>query len=231
MGIQERKGREKEQRREGILQAAERVFFEKGLQAATMDEIAEVAELSKGTLYLYYKSKEDLYLAVMLRGMSILTDMCRQTVAHGSSPIETIVRLLDTYYEFFNKHRQYFRMFYFFNNPTLHTQVTDEMRAHCNQHNQRIWSVVIDVFVKGIEEGMLRSDLSPVELGIILWFSIHAMLMRIDNESEQWKENMGIDLVDLREKQAALLLDAVATPEARKRYPHLFKIAQPTIAS
>jgi hypothetical protein len=57
------------------------------------------------------------------------------------------------------------------------------------------------------------------------------MLMRIDNESEQWKENMGIDLVDLRAKQAALLLDAVATPEARKRYPHLFKIAQPTIAS
>ena len=60
MGTHERKEREKEHRREEILAAAQAVFFEKGLQNSTMDEIAERAELSKGTLYLYYKSKEDL---------------------------------------------------------------------------------------------------------------------------------------------------------------------------
>ena len=47
-------------------------FFNKGLPTATMDEIADAAELSKGTLYLYYKSKEDLYLGVMIRGMQAL---------------------------------------------------------------------------------------------------------------------------------------------------------------
>ena len=57
MGIHERKEREKEHRRDEILNAAQKVFFEKGLQSATMDEIAEAAELSKGTLYLYYGSK------------------------------------------------------------------------------------------------------------------------------------------------------------------------------
>ena len=72
MGIVERKEREKEHRREEIIDAAQRIFFQKGLSAATMDEIAEAAELSKGTLYLYYNSKEDLYLSVMLRGMDIL---------------------------------------------------------------------------------------------------------------------------------------------------------------
>lgn len=60
MGTHERKEREREHRREDILDAAQHVFFEKGLPTATMDEIAEIAELSKGTLYLYYKSKEDL---------------------------------------------------------------------------------------------------------------------------------------------------------------------------
>ncbi|MEO8168159.1 MAG: helix-turn-helix domain-containing protein, partial [bacterium] len=60
MGIIERKEREKEHRREDIIAAAQKIFFEKGLPSATMDEIAEAAELSKGTLYLYYKSKEDL---------------------------------------------------------------------------------------------------------------------------------------------------------------------------
>ncbi len=62
MGILERKEKEKQQRRDDILGAAKEVFFSKGLMSATMDEIAEKAELSKGTLYLYFASKEELYL-------------------------------------------------------------------------------------------------------------------------------------------------------------------------
>ena len=61
MGITERKEREKLQRREDILNAAERVFFSKGHKNSTMDDVAEEAELSKGTLYLYFKSKEGFY--------------------------------------------------------------------------------------------------------------------------------------------------------------------------
>ena len=60
MGIAERKEREKEHRRNTILDAAEEVFFSKGINLATMDEVAERAELSKGTLYLYFKNKEEL---------------------------------------------------------------------------------------------------------------------------------------------------------------------------
>ena len=52
MGIAERREREREQRRNTILDAAETVFFSKGINLATMDEVAEEAELSKGTLYL-----------------------------------------------------------------------------------------------------------------------------------------------------------------------------------
>ena len=58
MGIQERKEREKLQRREDIIDAAEKVFFKKDLDSATMDDVANEAELSKGTLYIYFKSKK-----------------------------------------------------------------------------------------------------------------------------------------------------------------------------
>ena len=64
MGIAERKQREKEQRRQHILQVAETIFLEKGINSSTMDEIAAVCELSKGTLYLYFKSKEELFLDI-----------------------------------------------------------------------------------------------------------------------------------------------------------------------
>ena len=67
MGIAERREREKDQRRNTILDAAEKVFFSQGINLATMDGVAEEAELSKGTLYLYFKSKEELFLGIACR--------------------------------------------------------------------------------------------------------------------------------------------------------------------
>lgn len=97
VGIQERKEREKEHRKEEIVDAAQKVFFEKGLHVATVDEIAEAAELSKGTIYVYYKSKEDLYLAVVMRGMQILHDMIERVIESEHNVVKALTRLQETY--------------------------------------------------------------------------------------------------------------------------------------
>src|SRR5271157_4986746 len=123
LGIHERKEREKEQRRENILDAAQRVFFEKGLATATMDDIAETAELSKGTLYLYYKSKEDLYLTVLMRGMELLYDVFNEVATGAYSPPKMLSRLSEAYLDYFNKHRDYFRMMHYLLAPQFHKQV------------------------------------------------------------------------------------------------------------
>ena len=67
MGIKERKERERERRRQQIIVAAKRVFSEKGFNRATMEDIAQEAELSAGTLYLYFKNKDELYASMSLR--------------------------------------------------------------------------------------------------------------------------------------------------------------------
>ena len=73
MGVSERKERERERRREDILDAAEKVFFEKGIDLATMEDVALTAELSKATLYLYFSSKEEIYFAIFVRGQKKMT--------------------------------------------------------------------------------------------------------------------------------------------------------------
>jgi AcrR family transcriptional regulator len=74
MGITERKIREKESRIKVIQEAAKAIFFEKGFQAATMEEIAGEAEISKGTIYLYFRNKDDLYTSIIIEGMEQLRD-------------------------------------------------------------------------------------------------------------------------------------------------------------
>ena len=64
MGIAERRQREKEQRRKEIKDAARKVFLEKGYTSSTINDIANGAQLSPATLYLYYKNKEELYTSL-----------------------------------------------------------------------------------------------------------------------------------------------------------------------
>ncbi len=72
MGIRERKERERERRRQQIMVAAKRVFTNKGFAKATMEDIATEAELSPGTLYLYFKNKDELYASLSLRILQYL---------------------------------------------------------------------------------------------------------------------------------------------------------------
>ena len=67
MGIKERKAREREMRRQQIMVAAKRVFTQRGYEKSTMEDIAREAELSPGTIYLYFKSKDELYASLCLR--------------------------------------------------------------------------------------------------------------------------------------------------------------------
>ena len=223
MGIQERKEREKEHRKEEILDAAQRIFFEKGLGASTMDEIAEAAELSKGTLYLYYKSKEDLYLAVATRGFRALHDGFERILQDEKSVVPALVKIGHSYVEFFYTHRKYFQMFHFLQSPHFHKQVSEEMRMSCNAEAYKSWERIIDLLKSGIVQGFVRNDLDPVEVTIIFWSSITTMLLRYDNEGEFWKKKMKIDLMHSLEVLMELLYESILTEKGRKEYAALKK--------
>jgi len=221
MGIEERKEREKEHRKEEILNAAQKVFFDKDLPAATMDEIAEAAELSKGTLYLYYKSKEDLYLGVMMRGMQVLFTEYEGLAASLDSPLQKIIKLSDLYIDFFTSNRKFFRMFHFLQMPQFHKQVSEEMQQYCGTETRRLWDLVIGIMKQGMEAGILHSDLDPTEIGIILWSSSSALMMRGDTEGERWKERFNIDLSHTLEVSNRLFLNAILTDKGRKEFAAL----------
>ena len=216
MGILERKEREKGHRREEILDAAQHVFFERGLYAATMDEIAEKAELSKGTLYLYYKSKEDLYLAVMMRGTEILRDKFTDVANSGESAAKMLIDLGEAYVSYFTDHKEYFRMIHFMQTPQFHKQVTDDMKKNCGTLNRRVWDLVIGILQRCIDEGVLRKDLNPIDVGVILWSSATALMTRIDSEYPIWKESFHIDLTQTLKLSNSLLFDAICTADGRK---------------
>ncbi len=223
MGIPERKEREKEARKEEILDAAEKVFFEKGLPLATMDEIASIAELGKGTLYLYYKSKEDLYLAVMMRGSERLYQLFSEATSTGEPTLKLIRNLGDAYYEFFKTQRNYFRMFYFFENQGMHKQVSEDMKSRCYQNDQKIWGIVIGLIRNAVEEGIFRKDINPEQTAVILWSNSNGLMRQMDRMDTYWRDAMHVDLEDTLRKANSFVLQGMMTEEAKKTYAGFFQ--------
>jgi TetR/AcrR family transcriptional regulator len=221
MGIQERKEREKEARREEIIAAAEKIFFQKGLNASTMDDVAEAAELSKGTLYLYYRSKEDLYLAVTLRGLEIMYSLFEKATATDANPIQRLLDLEEAYYKFFLDHRQHYRMMYFFENPEFHIAISESMQEQCGIIDQKVWNLVSSVIRDARDAGLLHAGIDPLEAGIMFWSNANGFFRLIDRHQKYWTEAIGVNLEDTLKKSSALLLEAMMTDKGHELFPDL----------
>lgn len=221
MGINERKEREKEHRKEEIINAAESVFFDKGLQQATMDEIAEKAELGKSTLYLYYKSKEDLYMGIVLRGSDVLYNMFQDVISMGGPAVKIISKLGEAYYEFFKQHKNYFRSFHFFENPQTHKQVSPEMMEQCSTENGKIWAMLVTLIKQGIEEGDVQSNLDPMQIAVLLWANSNILMRQMDREDGYWKDMLGVDLDATLKLSQRLIIESIVTDDAKRKYPEL----------
>lgn len=105
-----RRERVKLANRKAILSAAEGVFAQKGFYAATTDEIAERAEFSKGALYTYFRSKEEIFLSLMREKVDSLEKKIKKSIKAALNPIEGIKNLIRAYLEFFEENKEFFQI-------------------------------------------------------------------------------------------------------------------------
>ncbi|HUI30959.1 MAG TPA: TetR/AcrR family transcriptional regulator [Candidatus Acidoferrales bacterium] len=176
MGIHERKEREKQMRRDLILKASEEVFFEKGLRATTLDEIAERAEVSKGTIYLYFASKEDLYFSLMTKGLSMLLKVFEDTDPDESDPQSALVHFGVAYQKFSDEQSYLFKMLAVVENPAVNEQVSPGVLSELERMSDKVLSYVSKFVQKGIDAGTFRTDLTPYEAVILFWVSLSGIL-------------------------------------------------------
>ena len=95
-----RRERENENRRNEIVQAAEKIFTSLGFTKTTMKHIAEEAGFAKGTVYNYFENKEDLYLAIGSKSVQILNEFYRKATSKSKSKLDQLKSIGFAYYNF-----------------------------------------------------------------------------------------------------------------------------------
>jgi len=184
MGTKKRTEREREARKNDILEAAKTVFFEKGFQAATMDQIAEAAELSKGSLYLYFSSKEELYVSILVEGLEILYDMFEKAVKDIGVWEEKIRNIAMAYYGFYKRNKNYFQILFLLQHGGIATKISDSLFQICFEKGISCLNFLSWAIHEGMAEGEIDPAV-PTELAVVLWGAFNGIILLYEEEEHR----------------------------------------------
>lgn len=181
MGIYERKQREKERRREEIIHAARKVFSAKGFTAATMEEIASMAELSPGTLYLYFKNKEELHTSLSIDLLKYMGVEIHKVVDQDLSAEEKILRFWDVFIDLYDYDANILiNLFHLQSGETLHN-LSDEVMEQLKKYSSLAHGAIITVVKQGIEGGVFINE-HPAALADVIWGSYAGIVLWVDSK-------------------------------------------------
>lgn len=176
MATRHRREREKAVRRETILDAARGVFAEKGLLASTIDEIAERAEVAKGTIYLYFRSKDEMFTALLDEGLALVGKRFSEAVDLALPADENLRRLCDAYCRLYREEPQYFKLLFF----CSHADVRAKTCA--NPSECQGLPPLAALIQKGIDEGTFSPAVEPAKAAAIAWASSNGIILMFEQD-------------------------------------------------
>ena len=163
MSIKELKEREKEQRREYIVDAAEKLFFSKGYDNVSMNEIAEAVGMNKATLYLYFENKDALYFAIVLRGVRIMNRVFKEKIEPETTGLAKIHASGRAFLEFNRDYPHYYKMFRLAGSERFNTLEGPDA-AEVARLASEVFVMMGQAVAVGISDGTIRPGLDPTNL-------------------------------------------------------------------
>jgi len=173
MSTAERRAKEKNKRMTEIQKAARKVFWKKGYHDTTVEEIARKAQVSKGTVYFYFRSKDDLYVSLIIPMIENLHSFLQQMEArfeegrfkNGEEVIKGIIEVLGQAYKFDPEALNIFQIFQIEGLFSVISQPTKERLKKLGQTNFKILRRIIS---RSVNLGYFQPG-DPVQLADLFW--------------------------------------------------------------
>ena len=184
MGIKERRLREKKIRQKEILEAAKELFFELGFAATSMNQIAKKVELSKGTLYLYFKNKEELYISLLIEGMDLLNEKFSKAIIDKAAWHEKLAAIGWAYYKFSLDHQQFFHINFQFHQGEITQNISDDLYQKCRETGV----TSLNFLAESIGQGMALNEIKkndPMSIAVVLWGSLTGIILLYEGKDHR----------------------------------------------
>jgi len=153
LGSPEKRKKEKENKKNTILRAARKLFFDRGFKSVTVDSIAAKAGVSKGSIYLYFDSKEEIYAQVLITDNIELNKNIKIFPTREASAAELLLEFSQIYINYFLDHNELFRILMTFMLQTEQMNLTQEQNTELIRTTNDNIKVISTIIQKGIDSG------------------------------------------------------------------------------
>jgi len=181
MSVQERHRRERHARGQAILAAAARVFAKHGLEGATIEMVAREAEVAVGTIYLYYSSRDDLYLNLVAERGAQLRARYLEIFARGLEPLDELKAIASAYLDYLRESRELFLS----QHSVVYAQLHKRLKRPAELRNfQRVIELSHEIFGlwegtvrRAFEGGVIANSMGPKKTAAVMWASMNGAFM------------------------------------------------------
>lgn len=198
MKTEERKTWEREQRTSRLTDIAQELFFSKGYDQTTMDDVAGAAGYTKRSIYFYFKDKEEMLLAVVLRGQRIFKSVLLMSLEECLLEDSRILSLGKAFYKFSIDHPEFFGLIMIYESR-IHEYylpkgfVNDgSFRAQCQIISGEYGNLVIDAIQDDIDHSRIKTRLEARQLMLILWGQVFGVMQVILMRTRMFQDSYGI---------------------------------------
>lgn len=192
--LQARSDEEKNLRKKAIIAAAKDLFYEKGY-GVPVDEIAKKAKLSKATLYLYFRNKDELYVAAIREGFLRLEESFQRTLAPDLSVEESLESVLYAFLNYMLENRKFFRMTQHYLAEDFRERISSDPDQRLDKEIRRLLPYVTRIVERGMDEGVFRKDLRPSDFTTIAWRMSTGLLdLAVSDETANTREGRWAEL-------------------------------------
>ena len=172
------KSQKKEKKRKKIIKAALKIFSKKGYSPAAIDEVAHEAGIAKGTIYLYFKDKEDLFYSTIMSVIDDLASILREQLTEDMSPLEILENLARTQLRYFSKNIDFFNMYLTIINYNLLSNYTRLFRS-IMERVEELFQFETELIERGKKEGFIRNDMETEDIVIAYHGTIYQIIDRM----------------------------------------------------
>jgi len=157
-------GSHSKDKRQRIIEAAIKLFTRLGYHQTKLDEVASQAEVAKGTLYLYFKSKEDLFVKCLLDGYEKYRERAVEIIASGKDTKKRLFELLELQEEIFRHNGPLIQQF--IQSGITIASSKDTPKKILNMMKDKV-ELYAEFFREGIESGEFSDRFTPVQMSLI----------------------------------------------------------------
>ncbi len=204
---QERKAQERQARRRRIQEAARTVFTERGYAGASIELIARAAQLSVGAIYLYFRSKEDLYVSLIEDALTVFDVEMGQV----RDQLETTKRLRETWnllVRWAERDAEGPRILRLLAQPAIRPQLSDEVVAAVSSGIGRIQDHIGACVADGIHAGIYR-QVNAREIADLAW---SVLLGSLDAAEMHGSLGIAAEPLTLRTDRALTMIESALLP-------------------